>query len=84
MSYHPLELAKADLTADEALWTVLWTQGLSEEGGARMKVYDYGTSILSTLYTVATLASGLQAARPWRPKRRWPPRARPRPRWPRK
>ncbi|MDP1893686.1 MAG: hypothetical protein Q8K87_06075 [Hydrogenophaga sp.] len=62
MSYHPLELAKADLTEDEALWTVLWTQGVSEEGGARMKVYDYGTSLLSTLYTVATLASGLKGA----------------------
>jgi hypothetical protein len=62
MSYHPLEIAKADLTADEALWTVLWTQGLSEEGGMRMKVFDYGTSILSKLYTVATLASGLRGA----------------------
>ena len=62
MSYHPLEVAKVGLSADEALWTVLWTQGLSEEGGARMKVYDYGTSMLSTLYTVATLASGLKGA----------------------
>lgn len=62
MSYHPLEVAKAGLSADEALWAVLWTQGLSEEGGARMKVYDYGTSMLSTLYTVATLASGLKGA----------------------
>jgi hypothetical protein len=62
MSYHPLEVAKADLTEDEALWTVLWTQGLSEEGGARMKTYHYGTSILSSLYTVATLASGLKGA----------------------
>lgn len=62
MSYHPLELAKAGLTADEALWTVLWTQGLSEEGGARMKTYHYGTTILSSLYTVATLASGLKGA----------------------
>lgn len=62
MSYHPLEVAKVGLSEDEALWTVLWTQGLSEEGGARMKVYDYGTSMLSTLYTVATLASGLKGA----------------------
>jgi hypothetical protein len=62
MSYHPLEVARADLTADEALWTVLWTQGVSEEGGFRMKAYDYGTSLLSTLYTVATLASGLKGA----------------------
>ena len=57
MSYHPLELVKADLTEDEALWAVLWTQGVSEEGGMRMKTYDYGTSLLSTLYTVASLAS---------------------------
>ncbi len=62
MSYHPLELVKTELTEDEALWTVLWTQGLSEEGGARMKTYHYGTSILSSLYTVATLASGLKGA----------------------
>jgi hypothetical protein len=62
MSYHPLELTRAELTEDEALWTVLWTQGLSEEGGARMKTYHYGTNILSSLYTVATLASGLKGA----------------------
>lgn len=62
MSYHPLEITRADLTADEALWTVLWTQGVSEEGGARMKVYDYGTSALSALYTIASLASGLKGA----------------------
>ncbi|MDZ4187452.1 MAG: hypothetical protein U1D25_04970 [Hydrogenophaga sp.] len=62
MSYHPLEVARADLSEDEALWTVLWSQGVSEEGGFRMKAYDYGTSLLSTLYTVATLASGLKGA----------------------
>jgi hypothetical protein len=62
MSYHPLELVRAEPTEDEALWTVLWTQGLSEEGGARMKTYHYGTSIISSLYTVATLASGLKGA----------------------
>ena len=62
MSYHPLELARTEPTEDEALWAVLWTQGLSEEGGARMKTYHYGTSILSSLYTVATLASGLKGA----------------------
>jgi len=62
MSYHPLQVAQADLTEDEALWTVLWTQGVSEEGGMRMKTYDYGTTLLSTLYTVATLASGLKGA----------------------
>lgn len=62
MSYHPLEIARADLSPDEALWTVLWSQGVSEEGGARMKVYDYGTSALSALYTLASLASGLKGA----------------------
>lgn len=62
MSIHPLEIAQADLSEDEALWTVLWTQGVSEEGGARMKTYHYSTSILSSLYTVATIASGLKGA----------------------
>ena len=60
MSYHPLEIAKADLTPDEALWTVLWTQGVSEEGGLRMKAYKYGSDIIGTLYTVATVATGLR------------------------
>lgn len=62
MSYHPLEVAQAGLSDDEALWTVLWTQGVSEEGGVRMKGYHYGTQILSSLYTIATLATGLQGA----------------------
>lgn len=62
MSYHPLEVARAELSSDEALWVVLWTQALSEEGGVRMKAYHYGTSILSSLYTVATIATGLRGA----------------------
>lgn len=62
MAMHPLEVARADLTDDEALWTVLWTQGVSEEGGARMKTYHYTTSVLSSLYTLATIASGLKGA----------------------
>lgn len=62
MSYHPLEVARADLTADEALWTVLWTQGVSEEGGARMKTYHYGSQVLGSLYTLATIATGLKGA----------------------
>lgn len=62
MSYHPLEVVQANLNEDEALWTVLWTQGVSEEGGVRMKGYHYGTQILSSLYTIATLATGLQGA----------------------
>ena len=62
MSYHPLEIAQADLTPDEALWTVLWTQGVSEEGGLRMKAFKYGSDIVGTLYTVATIATGLRGA----------------------
>lgn len=62
MATHPLEVIEAGLNADEALWMVLWTQGMSEEGGARMKTFHYGTSALSALYTVATLATGLKGA----------------------
>jgi hypothetical protein len=62
LSFHPLEVVRAELSSDEALWIVLWTQGMSEEGGLRMKTYHYGTSILSSLYNVATLASGLKGA----------------------
>ena len=62
MSLHPLEVTQASLTEDEALWAVLWTQGLSEEGGARMKTYHYGTQIAGGLYEVFTLVSGLKGA----------------------
>ena len=62
MSYHPLELVDARPTDDEALWMVLWTQGLSEEGGARMKAYHYTTSIASTLFSIASIASGVGGA----------------------
>lgn len=62
LSLHPLEITQADLSEDEALWTVLWTQGLSEEGGARMKTYHYGSKIAGTLFNLVTLASGLQSA----------------------
>nr|WP_295077298.1 hypothetical protein [uncultured Roseateles sp.] len=62
LSLHALEITRANLTEDEALWTVLWTQGLSEEGGARMKTYHYGTQIVGTLYNLATLATGLRGA----------------------
>jgi hypothetical protein len=62
LSLHPLEITRADPSEDEALWAVLWTQGLSEEGGARMKTYHYGTKIAGTLYNLVTLASGLQGA----------------------
>jgi hypothetical protein len=62
LSLHPLELTQAEPTPDEALWLVLWTQGLSEEGGARMKTYHYAIKIAGTLYNLATLASGVKAA----------------------
>ncbi|MES2537531.1 MAG: hypothetical protein V4632_16860 [Pseudomonadota bacterium] len=38
-SVHPLEIFHQPLTPDEAEWIVLWTQGLSEQAGARMKTY---------------------------------------------
>jgi len=62
LSLHPLEIIQAEPTPDEALWLVLWTQGLSEEGGARMKTYHYAVKIAGTLYNLATLASGVKAA----------------------
>lgn len=61
-SVHPLEVMRTDLTEDEALWAVLWTQGVSEEGGARMKTYHYGTQIVGNLYTLFSIASGISAA----------------------
>lgn len=62
MSVHPLEVTQANLSDDEALWLVLWTQGLSEEGGARMKTYHYGSKVVGTLYNIFTIASGLKGA----------------------
>lgn len=62
LSVHPLEVARGNLTEDEALWTVLWTQGVSEEGGARMKTYHYGTKIAGTLYNIFTITSGIKGA----------------------
>ena len=62
MSIHPLELFVPQISADEALWMVLWTQGLSEEGGARMKTYHYSKEIVSTLFDIASLAVGVNAA----------------------
>lgn len=62
LSVHPLEVPRANLSDDEALWAVLWTQGLSEEGGARMKTYHYGTKIAGTLYNLFTIASGIKGA----------------------
>lgn len=62
MSMHPLEVVAGGLSEDEALWAVLWTQGLSEEGGMRMKAYHYTTSTIGTLFSIASLASGLKGA----------------------
>ncbi len=62
MSMHPLELPQAAPSSDEMLWAVLWTQGLSEEGGARMKTVHYTIKIGGTLLQLASLASGLGAA----------------------
>jgi len=62
LTVHPLEVAKVDLTYDEALWTVLWSEGVSEEGGARMKTYAYGSKVAGALYNLFTIASGIQGA----------------------
>ena len=62
LTLHPLEVIQAEPTPDEALWAVLWTQGLSEEGGGRMKTYHYAVKIGGALYNIATLASGVKAA----------------------
>lgn len=60
LSVHPLEVGQANLSEDEAMWVVLWSQGLSEEGGARMKTYHYGTKVVGTLYNLFTIATGLK------------------------
>jgi len=60
LTVHPLEVARAELTQDEALWLVLWGEGVSEEGGARMKTYAYGSKAIGTLYNLFTIASGIQ------------------------
>lgn len=62
LTVHPLEVAKVDLSNDEALWAVLWAEGVSEEGGARMKTYAYGSKVVGTLYNLFTIASGIQGA----------------------
>ena len=63
-SVHPLALFHAPLSADEALWIVLWTQGLSEQGGARMKTYAFMVGTLKWLSVVGLgfAASGAAAA----------------------
>lgn len=60
LSVHPLEVTQYVPTEDEALWIVLWSQGLSEEGGARMKTYHYGSKIIGLAYNVVTIATGVR------------------------
>lgn len=60
-SVHPLEVFHRPLTADEALWIVLWTQGLSEVGGARMKAYAFMMGGLKWA-TVLALGVGTSSA----------------------
>lgn len=57
LAVHPLEVFRQPLTPDETAWVVLWTQGLSEEGGARMKTYSY---VIGGVTTVAYI--GLSVA----------------------
>lgn len=61
-SIHPLEIFNPQLSPDEVLWVVLWTQGLSEKGGVRMKTFHYSKSFVLTLIDIASLATGLNAA----------------------
>lgn len=53
---HPLEVFGQALTAEEAQWIVLWTQGLSEQGGARMKTYAF---MVGSVKWIAVLALGI-------------------------
>jgi hypothetical protein len=57
-SMHPLEVFHQPLTADEAEWIVLWTEGLSERGGARMKTYAF---MMGTLKWASVAAIGVTA-----------------------
>lgn len=61
---HPLEVFHRPLTRDEAQWIVLWTQGLSEQGGARMKAYAYMVGGLRwiTLFALGAAASSAVAS----------------------
>lgn len=52
---HPHHVFQTPLSPDEAAWVVLWTQGLSEVGGARMKTYSF---VIGTLKITAAAAIG--------------------------
>jgi hypothetical protein len=64
-SVHPEEIFRSPLTPDEAMWVVLWTQGLSEVGGTRMKTYAYVVGgVKAVAYvglTVATVGAAAAA-----------------------
>lgn len=62
MSVHPLEIFNPKITPDEALWMVLWTQGLSEEGGMRMKTFHYSKEFALTMIDIASIAIGVNGA----------------------
>jgi hypothetical protein len=65
-SVHPLEVFHRPLTRDEAQWIVLWTQGLSDQGGARMKTYAFamgGLKWIALLALGATASSAAASAR---------------------
>ncbi|MCS0809405.1 hypothetical protein NX774_15890 [Massilia agilis] len=61
---HPLEVFQRPLTGDEAQWIVLWTQGLSERGGARMKTYAFlmGGLKWATVFALGATASSAAAS----------------------
>jgi hypothetical protein len=65
-SVHPEEAASIGLTPAEAEWIVLWTQGLSEQGGPRMKTFSYSMLAAKTIareaINVATFGAGSSAA----------------------
>lgn len=65
LAVHPLEVFSQPLTPDEAAWVVLWTEGLSEEGGARMKTYSYllggVTAVAYVGLSVATVGAAAAA-----------------------
>jgi hypothetical protein len=51
-STHPLAIFQQPLSAEDAQWIVLWTQGLSEQGGARMKTYAFVVGSLKWLTVI--------------------------------
>jgi hypothetical protein len=67
-SVHPLEIFHQRLTPDEAVWIALWTQGLSEQGGASMKTYAFmvgavkWAAVLALGVTVTGAASSVRGA----------------------